>query len=110
MADDAMRLDRFLWFVRLAKTRSLAQQIAATGRLRCDGRLLDKPAASVRVGNVLTFAQGDRVRTLRVEALPHRRGPATEAQTCYTELTVSSGAGGKEASAPANVSQQAPAD
>lgn len=99
-----MRLDRFLWFTRLTKTRVLAQELAATGRLRCDGRLIEKPAACVRVGNVLTFAHHGRVRTVRVEALPRRRGPPPEAQGCYTDLTA-----GTEPP-PANVSQQAAAD
>lgn len=82
----AMRLDRFLWWVRLAKTRSAAQAIAADGRLRIDGRPVDRAHAAVRVGNVLTYAAHGRVRVVRVEALPVRRGPAPEAQGCYAEL------------------------
>ncbi|MCP3734152.1 RNA-binding S4 domain-containing protein [Sphingomonas sp. RP10(2022)] len=86
MAEASMRLDRFLWFVRLAKTRGVAQDIACDGRMRIDGRRVERSAAPVRVGNILTFAQGSRVRVLRVEALPTRRGPAPEAQGCYQEL------------------------
>lgn len=85
-ADVTMRLDRFLWFVRLAKTREAAQAIACEGRLRIDGRPIDRSAAPVRVGNILTFAHHGRVRVLRIEALPLRRGPAPEAQGCYQEL------------------------
>lgn len=77
-----MRLDRFLWFARLAKTRSAAQKIAGEGRLRLDGRAVDRAHASVRIGSVLAFVQGDRVRAIRVEALPLRRGPAPEARAC----------------------------
>lgn len=83
-----MRLDRFLWFVRLAKTRSAAQKIAGEGRLRLDGRAIDRAHASVRVGSVIAFVQGARVRAIRVEALPSRRGPAPEAQACYTDLVI----------------------
>ncbi|EZP50988.1 MULTISPECIES: RNA-binding S4 domain-containing protein [Sphingomonas] len=83
---DTMRIDMFLWFVRLAKTRSIAQALACDGRLRIDGRRIERSAAPVRVGNILTFALHDRVRVLRVEALPTRRGPAPEAQGCYQEL------------------------
>jgi len=93
-----MRLDIFLWYARLAKTRSVAQGLAVTGRLRIDGRLIERAHAPVRVGNVLTFAHAGQVRAVRVEALPPRRGPAPEAQACYTDVTV------------ANVSQQTPAD
>lgn len=82
-----MRLDKYLWFVRATKTRSEAQAIAATGTLRIDGRAIDRAHADVRVGQVLTFARGNAVRVLRIEALPTRRGPAPEAQACYAELS-----------------------
>jgi ribosome-associated heat shock protein Hsp15 len=83
---DTMRLDRWLWWVRLAKTRSAAAGLAADGRLRIDGRVIDRAHAAVRIGNVLTFAAAGGVRVVRVEALPHRRGPAPEAQACYRRL------------------------
>lgn len=86
----SMRLDVFLWYVRLAKTRSVAQAMAAEGRLRLDGRTVDKAHVPVRVGNVLTFVHHGNVRVLRVEALPARRGPAPEAQACYQELVTAS--------------------
>ena len=66
---DSMRLDRFLWWARLAKTRSAAQALAGTGHLRLDGRPIDRAHAAVRVGAILTFAQGSRIRVVRVEAL-----------------------------------------
>ena len=50
-----MRLDRFLWFARLARTRSAAQAIAEKGTLRIDGRRIERSAAPVRVGSVLAF-------------------------------------------------------
>ncbi|RVT93756.1 RNA-binding S4 domain-containing protein [Sphingomonas crocodyli] len=81
-----MRLDKYLWFVRLTKTRGLAQDIAEAGHMRIDGRVVEQAHAAVRVGNVLTFPLHDRVRVIRVEALPARRGPAPEARSCYTDL------------------------
>jgi ribosome-associated heat shock protein Hsp15 len=81
-----MRLDRFLWFVRMAKTRSAAQAIAADGRVRIDGRAVDRAHAAVRIGNVLTFVCNGQVRVLRVAALPGRRGPSPEARACYDEI------------------------
>ncbi len=89
IAADTMRLDRFLWFARLAKTRDVAQALACDGHLRLDGRAIDRAHAPVRVGNILTFVHAGRVRVLRIEALPVRRGPAPEAQACYQELVVS---------------------
>jgi ribosome-associated heat shock protein Hsp15 len=86
-----MRIDKFLFFVRLAKTRGLAQKLVTEGRMRVDGRLVERTHVEVRAGSVLTFPLDDRVRILRVEALPSRRGPAPEAQACYTDLSPAAG-------------------
>ncbi|WP_340314859.1 RNA-binding S4 domain-containing protein [Rhizorhabdus argentea] len=81
-----MRLDKFLWFARLTKTRRLAQEIAATGYMRIDGRVVNRAHATVAPGNVLSFPLHGRVRVIRIEALPVRRGPAPEARMSYTDL------------------------
>ena len=94
-----MRLDLFLWWARLAKTREVARALACDGHLRMDGRAIDRAHCPVRVGTVLTFAHAGRVRVVRVETLPTRRGPAPEAQACYLDL-----------SPAANVSQQGTRD
>jgi ribosome-associated heat shock protein Hsp15 len=86
MAEDSIRLDRFLWFARLVKTRTLAQELVTEGRMRLNGRVVERTAAPIRVGNILTFAHHGDVRILRVEALPVRRGPAPEARACYADL------------------------
>lgn len=88
MAEAAsLRLDKFLWFARIVKTRSLAQQLAENGRLRLSGRVVDRAHASVRVGDVLSFAVHGKVRVLRVDALPSRRGPPAEARLLYSEVS-----------------------
>jgi ribosome-associated heat shock protein Hsp15 len=81
-----MWIDKFLFFVRLVKTRSLAQKLVEDRHFRIDGRVIERAHAEVKAGNVLTFPLNDRVRVIRVEAIPTRRGPAPEAQTCYTDL------------------------
>lgn len=87
MADGSMRLDKFLWFARLTRTRGWAQDIAHGGHLRIDGRRIEKAAAPVRPGNVVAFVtHAHEVRVIRVEAIPTRRGPASEARLCYTDL------------------------
>jgi ribosome-associated heat shock protein Hsp15 len=86
-----MRLDRFLWFARIVKTRALAQTMAEEGRLRLNGRVIDKAHTIVRAGHVLGFARKGEVRVLRIEALPSRRGPAAEARSLYSELTSEAG-------------------
>lgn len=83
---ESLRLDKFLWFARIVKTRALAQQLAEGGRLRIDGRVVDRAHAPVRVGDVLSFAVRGQVRVLRVEALPTRRGPPAEARALYSSL------------------------
>lgn len=89
MADaETIRLDRFLWFARLAKTRSAAQAIAEKGTLRLDGRRIDRSSAPVRIGSVIVFPLNGKVRALRVEALPRRRGPPAEAALLYIPLEI----------------------
>jgi ribosome-associated heat shock protein Hsp15 len=83
---DSLRLDKFLWFARIVKTRALAQTMAEQGRLRLNGRVMDRAHAPVRVGDVLSFALRGNVRVLRIETLPTRRGPPEEARTLYTEI------------------------
>jgi ribosome-associated heat shock protein Hsp15 len=83
---DSLRLDKFLWFARIVKTRALAQALAEDGRLRLNGRVVDRAHTPVRAGDVLAFAQRGAVRVLRIEALPARRGPPAEARTLYAEV------------------------
>ena len=84
---DSLRLDKFLWFARIVKTRALAQALAEGGRLRLAGRVIDRAHAPVRIGDVLSFAVHGNVRVIRVEALPARRGPPAEARALYADLS-----------------------
>ena len=90
-APASLRLDKFLWFARIVKTRALAQAMAEDGRLRLNGRVVDKAHVLVRVGDVLGFARQGAVRVLKIEALPARRGPPAEARALYSELTSEAG-------------------
>jgi ribosome-associated heat shock protein Hsp15 len=85
-APDKVRLDKWLWRARFAKTRALAALFCAEGRVRIDGAIADKPAATVRAGQVLTFALGRHVRVIEIMATGERRGPAVEAQMLYRDL------------------------
>ncbi len=78
---------RFLRLTHLIASRNLAQSLAESGHLRIDARAVIKPATTVCVGNVLTFAapSGD-IRVVRIEALPQRRGPSNEARTFYSDV------------------------
>ena len=81
-----MRLDRYLFFIRLTKSRTLAQMLIGEGRVRLDGKRVDKPAEEVRVGSIVALPLHGRVRVLRVTMLPARRGPAAEARLAYEEI------------------------
>ena len=83
-----MRIDRFLFFIRLVKSRSFAQHLIDEGHVRIDGRRVEKSSEEVRAGSVVALPLRDQVRILRVVALPTRRGPAPEAQACYEELGI----------------------
>jgi ribosome-associated heat shock protein Hsp15 len=88
-----MRLDRFLFFIRLLKSRTLAQALLGEGRTRIDGRRVEKVSETVRIGATITLPLRGSVRVIRVVALPPRRGPAAEARACYEELGVDDGGG-----------------
>jgi ribosome-associated heat shock protein Hsp15 len=84
---DSLRLDKWLWFARFLKSRSLASKLCAGGGVRINRRVVDKASAQVRTGDVLTFPLGTRIRVIRINALGSRRGPAAEAQTLYEDLS-----------------------
>lgn len=81
------RIDKWLYFTRAIKTRSLSAQLIAAGKVRVNGTRLDKPSQKVKVGDVVTFTAHQRVRVFRVLETGVRRGPASEAQTLYEDLT-----------------------
>lgn len=92
-----MRIDRYLHCIRLVKSRSLAQGLIDAGHVRIDGKRVVKSSEPVRVGTVIALPLRERVRILKVLALPDRRGPAAEARACYEELDVGSDVDGESA-------------
>jgi ribosome-associated heat shock protein Hsp15 len=81
-----VRIDKLLWFLRLAKTRSIAQAMAEEGHIRVNGNRVDRAHRKIAAGDVLTLAKGTSVQLIEVLSLPKRRGPAPEAQSCYRVL------------------------
>jgi ribosome-associated heat shock protein Hsp15 len=86
MSDEGLRLDKWLWYARFFKTRTLAAKLCSAGKLRLDGTLVSKAHQKLKPGDVLTFPQGNHIRVVRVLALGTRRGPAEEARTLYEDL------------------------
>lgn len=91
LTDETQRVDRWLWFARFFKTRTVASRLVAAGRVRISADTgtdrITKASHCIRPGDVLTFPQGRRIRVVRVTALGQRRGPAVEAQALYEDLS-----------------------
>jgi len=83
-----VRLDKWLWAARFFKTRSLAQQAVAGGRVQLNGERT-KRAHEVRVGDTIDVRVGDWRWQIIVRALSERRGPAQEARRLYAETPAS---------------------
>jgi ribosome-associated heat shock protein Hsp15 len=89
---ETIRLDKWLFQARFLKSRGLAADLIAEGRVRVNGQPTDKPARAVGEGDVLTFALHGHVRVVRILDVGHRRGPAPEAQGLYEDLAPREGA------------------
>ena len=81
-----MRLDKALWFLRFAASRSIAQHWILEGHIRINGRRIEKPSAQIAVGDIMTLPLRIGIVIAQIVTLPARRGPASEAQTCYRVL------------------------
>lgn len=81
------RLDKWLWFARLVKTRTLAAELVAAGKVRVNRTRTTKPSRAVYAGDVITATIHGRVRVLKVLAAGARRGPAAEARTLYEDMS-----------------------
>lgn len=80
------RLDKWLWFARFAKTRTLAARLVSEGYVRVNGQRVDTPSRAIGAGDVLTVAAAHRTVVVRVVLPGERRGPAPEARGLYEEI------------------------
>jgi ribosome-associated heat shock protein Hsp15 len=86
-APGTQRLDKWLWFARFVKTRTLAADIVTAGKVRLNRVRVEKPAQTVRAGDVLTLNLNRRIQLIRVLGIGERRGPSAAARVLYEELT-----------------------
>ena len=86
-AAEEQRLDKWLWHARFVKSRSLAAKLIEEGCIRVNRQRVIKAATCVRCGDILTATLYGRVRVIEILAIGHRRGPPSEAQALYSELT-----------------------
>ncbi|HEX6396885.1 MAG TPA: RNA-binding S4 domain-containing protein [Steroidobacteraceae bacterium] len=87
----SLRIDRWLWCTRLFKSRSMAAEAVAGGKVHVNGRRV-KPALAVRVGDRVAITRAGYGFECEVLKLPDRRGSAPIAQACYAESDSSSAA------------------
>lgn len=81
------RIDKWLWHARFVKTRSLAQKLVTSGKVRIDSEKITSANKKIRVSNVLTIAIQREIKIIEITGIPQRRGPYSEAQTFYKDLT-----------------------
>lgn len=89
--DGKLRIDKWLWAARFFKTRSLATEAVAGGKVHVNGQRV-KAACKIKPGDLLTIHRGTLEFTVVVRGLNGRRGPASEAQQLYEETAESLGA------------------
>ena len=81
---DQVRLDKWLWAARFFKTRTLAKAAIEGGKVHCNGARV-KVSKPLTTGTKLDIRQGFSIKTVVVEALSDKRGPASDAERLYTE-------------------------
>ena len=84
--DSRRRIDKWLWFARLARTRTAAQKLAVSGRVRVNRVKNTSASRTVRIDDVLTVALESGVRVLRITTLGERRGSPSVARLLYEDL------------------------
>ena len=82
-----LRLDIYLYYIRIFKSRSLATKFILTNRLRISGQVTQKPHKMISVGDVLTMTINDNIKILKVLDIPSRRGPYPESLNFYEDIT-----------------------
>ena len=86
-----MRIDKWLWAARFFKTRALAAEAVAGGKLRINDQLV-KPAKEVKLGDLLAIAIGEQLWSVHVLGLDEQRRPAPEARLLFEETPESAAA------------------
>ena len=87
VAGDTQRIDKWLWFARIVKTRSLAAALVADGAVRVNRNRIAKPSHPVAPGDILTLALRGRAQVVKVLDIGARRGPASEARLLYEDVS-----------------------
>lgn len=81
------RLDKWLFFTRLQKSRSIAQKAIESGDVRVNEARITQPSHALKAGDVVVVSLDRRDITVRVLLAGARRGPYEEARLLYEDLT-----------------------
>ena len=86
-ASSKLRIDKWLWYARVLKTRTLAASCVKSGKVRVNQEKISSPSRGVSPGDVLTITLDRQIKVLEIVELGSRRGPASEAQQLYNDLS-----------------------
>ena len=84
---ERIRIDKWLWFARFFKSRTLAAAFVKSRKVRLNGVLVSKANSLVTIGDTLTFPKADHIVVAKILKCGVRRGPYIEAQTLYEDLS-----------------------
>ena len=82
-----LRLDIYLYYIRIFKSRSIATKFISTNRLRISGQVTLKPHKMISIGDILTMTINNNIKILKVLDIPNRRGPYSESLNFYEDIT-----------------------
>ena len=86
-SSEKIRIDKWLWYARVVKTRTLAKKLVQAGKVRLSGNRVGSAATTVRPQDVLTITLERRILVYRILSIGSRRGPAAEARLLYDDLS-----------------------
>lgn len=81
------RIDKWLFFTRVVKSRSLAAKLCSSGRVRINRDKIDQASYGIKIGDVVVITLDRRILIYKVKELGERRGSFPEAQLLYEDLT-----------------------
>ena len=84
---NTLRLDVYLYYIRIFKSRSLATKYILSNRLRISGQVTQKPHKMISIGDVLSMTIRGNVKILKILDIPNRRGPYSESLNFYEDIT-----------------------
>ena len=82
-----IRVDVYLYYIRIFKSRSIATKFVSTNRLRISDQVTQKPHKMISIGDVLSITINDNIKILKVIDIPKRRGPFSESLNFYEDIT-----------------------